>query len=389
MPGTRLQAKHQAGEETDSENPGITVLSATEDIPEGVNGRVWALLQQIEKNTAAASKRIDALEEDVESITKSVKDLTDAVSAMKDTVGFLNNRLERAERWNRKLKKELTEVQGHSMAENLIFSLDGQNYRESEGEDCTALIRTFLTNVLGIRAADSFFIPVAHRLGPRRAGGNPRQVIARFPVAKEMKIVLDNTTRLKGTRHFISKQLPAALRERQQFALDTFKQARADPSNRAKMVREKLFIKGQLQSQFLPTKLPRCSPDQTSEVDVADGPVVDDQAGSTFAGFTARVNSLEQVRAVRDQLIRRPEVAASSDVMYAFRIRGTRGIVQNFDSEFDYGVGLNLLRWMQREDLVNVVCVATRTCSPGYKHIGDKRFQIVSQLCGEAMKALT
>ena len=115
MPGTRLQAKHQAGEETDSENHGITVLSATEDIPEGVNGRVWALLQQIEKNTAAASKRIDALEEDVESITKSVKDLTDAVSAMKDTVGFLNNRLERAERWNRKLKKELTEVQGHSM----------------------------------------------------------------------------------------------------------------------------------------------------------------------------------------------------------------------------------------------------------------------------------
>ena len=199
---------------------------------------------------------------------------------------------------------------------------------------------------------------------------------------------MDNTNRLRGTRHFVSKQLPAALRERQQFALDTFKEARTDPSNKAKMVREKLFVKGQLQAQFLPIKLPRPSDDHTEKIDVADGPVVDDQVGSTFAGFSARVDSLQKVRTVRDQLLRRPDVTASSDVMFAYRIQGRHGMLENFESEFDYGVGLNLLRWMKQENLVNVVCFATRTCSPGYKHIGDKRFQIVSQMCGEAVKAL-
>ena len=196
------------------------------------------------------------------------------------------------------------------------------------------------------------------------------------------------TTRLRGTHHFVSKQLPAALRERQQFALERFKEARADPSNKAKMVREKLFVKGQLQAQFLPAKLPRSSNDQPAEIDVTDGPVMDDQAGSTFAGFAARVDSLVKVRTVRDQLVRRPDVSASSDLMFAYRINGRQGIQENFDSEFDYGVGLNLLRWMKRENLVDVVCFATRTCSTGYRHIGDKRYQIVNQLCGEAVKGL-
>ena len=199
---------------------------------------------------------------------------------------------------------------------------------------------------------------------------------------------MDNTSRLRGSHHFVSKQLPAALRERQQFALVRFKEARSDPSNKAKMVREKLFLKGQLQSQFLATKLPRSSEDQTVDIDVAEGPVIDDKVGSKFMGFAARVDSLEKVRTVRDQLIRRSDVTASSDLMFAYRINGRQGVMENFDSEFDYGVGLNLLRWMKQENLADTVCFATRTCSAGYRHIGDKRFQIVNQLCGEAVKVL-
>lgn len=175
------------------------------------------------------------------------------------------------------------------------------------------------------------------------------------------------------------------LRERQQFALDTFKEARADPANNAKMVREKLFIKGKLQHQFLRLKLPPSSGD---EIKVTEGPRTDDDAGSVFEGFSARVKSRAQVRAVRDQLLRRPEVAAASDLMYAFRIKGTNKMDENFDSEHDHGVGLHLLRWMREGQLENVVCFTTRACSPGYRHIGDKRFEIVNRICGEAVKAL-
>lgn len=386
MPGTRLQTKHQAEDDAASVTTGPDPV--LEDIPDGVNARVWALLHQIEQNTATASGRITGLETEVTSLKTAVSDLTAGLSTMKDTVSLLHNKLERAERWNRKLAKELTEVQAHAMGENLIFSLDGRQYGEAEGEDCTGMIRHFLVHVLGIRAAEDFFIPAAHRLGSRRAGGRPRQILARFPVTSELKAIMDNTSRLRGSHHFVSKQLPAALRERQQFALDRFKEARSDPSNKAKMVREKLFLKGQLQSQFLATKLPRSSEDQTVDIDVAEGPVIDDKVGSKFMGFAARVDSLEKVRTVRDQLIRRPDVTASSDLMFAYRINGRQGVMENFDSEFDYGVGLNLLRWMKQENLADTVCFATRTCSAGYRHIGDKRFQIVNQLCGEAVKVL-
>ena len=364
----------------EEEDPTAVPLSS-EDIPDGVNDRMWSILQRIDTNTSAASRRIGTLE-------TSVKALGDEVSTLKDTVVLLANRLERAERKNTKLGKELSEVKAHSMSENLILSCDGPDYREVQGENCVALVRQFLINVMGVTGAATYFIPVAHRLGTRRPDRS-RQIVVRLPVASELQTIMKHTNRLKGTRHFVSRQLPAEHRERQQFALDRYKAARTNPANKASMVREKLFIKGQLQSQFLPDKLPLPN-SEAAEIEVTEGPSVDDQCGSKFAGFSARVGSLEDVRTVRDQLLMRPSVAGTSDLMFAYRISGPNGAVrENFDSEFDYGVGLQLLRSMREDDLMNVVCFATRTCSKGYRHIGDRRFKIINSICGEAVKLLT
>ena len=152
------------------------------------------------------------------------------------------------------------------------------------------------------------------------------------------------------------------------------------------MVREKLIVKGQVQSQFLAHKLP-LSADSPPEIEMSESDAVTD-SGSHFIGFAARAKSTQDVRTVRDQLLKRTDVASTSDIMYAYRIAKKRSCVENFDSEFDHGVGLELLRWMRSKSLTDYVCFAIRTCSPGYKHIGKKRFEIINSLCAEAVDAL-
>ncbi len=56
-------------------------------------------------------------------------------------------------------------------------------------------------------------IPVAHRIGGRKAG-RVRAIIAKFPVANQLFDVLKETSRLKDTTHFINKQSPAEIRVR-------------------------------------------------------------------------------------------------------------------------------------------------------------------------------
>jgi len=60
---------------------------------------------------------------------------------------------------------ELDDMRVHSMRHNLIFTFDPDSvqYKESSGENCVALTRTFLASVLGIDNAQEMYIPVAHQ----------------------------------------------------------------------------------------------------------------------------------------------------------------------------------------------------------------------------------
>ena len=81
----------------------------------------------------------------------------------------------------------------------------------------------------------------------------------------------------------------------------------------------------------------------------------------------------------------------ANHLIYAYRIPapGSNKINQNFDSDGDHGVGLELLKKMQNSNIINCIWFATRTCKPGYQHIGTKRFDHVKNLCEQASKRLT
>jgi hypothetical protein len=230
---------------------------------------------------------------------------------------------------------------------------------------------------MGIDHADRLYIPVAHRIG-RRDPNYTRAIIAKFPIASEFESVLINSKRLAHSRHFITKQLTAKQRERKKFILPEFKELKQDPNNNTKIVDDKLFVKGSLQTRFLPPRIPTATLQNPSLELIAGDSVTD--SGSTFTGFIAKVTNMQDVGDVLHMVKSKPEIAAANHLMYAFRV----GNKQNYDSDGDYGVGLHLLRHMQDTNVTNMIYMVARSCTVDFKHIGNRRMEHAVNVCESA-----
>ena len=131
-------------------------------MPNDVNPELWniikAMKEESDNNIKKLESKIQNLESDKLELSCKVKLLSGKVQRNEITISRLN--------------KELNEVQGHSMKQNLIINFDKrcEEYKEREGEDCVSLVRHFVKTVLSVPNSDSMYIPVAHRIGPKKAG---------------------------------------------------------------------------------------------------------------------------------------------------------------------------------------------------------------------------
>jgi len=101
------------------------------------------------------------------------------------------------------------------------------------------------------------------------------------------------------------------------------------------------------------------------------------------------VTCMDEVSAVLDQALLIDGVADANHRIYAYRIQQGKVSVENFESDGDHGVGLELLRKMQEAKVINTIWIATRTCRPDFAHIGNTRFEHTKTVCTEASSALT
>ena len=234
--------------------------------------------------------------------------------------------------------------------------------------------------------SSKFLIAVAHRIGKRHPDKS-RPILAKLPVASEIDAIMRNTVRLRDTNHFISRQMTARQRERKQFVLPKFTSLKQDRSIKASLSGYRLYVNGSLQTHYLPPTLP--DPSDTCDIEIAECDRAIRDSGSTFYGYAACVKSLRDISDVIDSLKQRPAVVGASHLMYAYRIKAGRNVTENFHSDEDHGVGLELLRHMQDNELINWVYIATRDCSATFKHIGTKRFDHVISLCRNASENIT
>lgn len=155
-----------------------------------------------------------------------------------DTTKVLDELKElRSERSN--LKDLVTDLQCRSMKNNLIFhGLQGEN----PGEDTEAKLRDFLYYELGIDSHIDF--GNVHRFG-RFVNGKHRPIVARFIHHKDLELVRDSSSKLRGSSYWINEQFPAEIEDRRRKLYPVLKQYRSEGS-RVKLVRDRLYINGKL-----------------------------------------------------------------------------------------------------------------------------------------------
>ena len=162
-----------------------------------------------------------------------------------------------------------------------------------------------------------------------------------------------------------------------------------DISSRARFSKDKLYVKGNLQTQFVEPILPHVDPNEVlmDTCTIAESDPVSD-AGSEFKGYAANVASLHDVSLARQQLLLRDGVANATHLILAYSFDNDDGVEENFISDRDHGVGMELLKYMRTNDHTNCVLLATRSCSPDFKHLGRKRFDYINETCLEALERL-
>ena len=177
--------------------------------------------------------------------------------------------------------------------------------------------------------------------------------------------------------------------ERNQFAMNTYKDKRIDFNNKAHLNNGKLFVKGKVKTEFLEPRLPDPEPaEEDYEVEVTQSGTIKD-SGSVFKGYAVSVNSLSDVTSgIQEVMMSMPDASTASHLIYAYRVKNGQSVSENFHSDDDHGMGLDLWRMLRDSDKRNVLCLVSREYAPGFQHLGRKRFEIQRPVGKEALDKL-
>ena len=368
---------------------------------------MWKLMKSIKLDTVAANEkiveldnrvsiietgaenvgtRVSDIENKIDELTTKLDSTSSELAIANQEITLLDAKLMKSEIKSMHLGNEVDDLRAHSMKYNLLFNFD-KSYaagKEIRSENSIDIVKTFLSTVMGIDTRD-IYIPVAHRVGVS-APNRERPILAKFPVSSQLNTVMKNTGRLRGTGHFVSVQATQRRHERKQFVLRKYQEAKQQYGTDARLSGDKLYINGQLQAQYMDPRLPPSDAD-SYQINTSNDKVTD--RGSTFHGYVAKVNTLQDISDALNTLRRDPDVAKCPHIMYAYRLKGnTTHVRDNFSSDNDHGVGLRLLKYMETENITNCVLFATRECLGNFEHIGIKRYQHVIDLCRKAYEQL-
>ena len=155
-----------------------------------------------------------------------------------DTTG-INAAMLKMKEHNQQLQDTIIDLQCRSMKNNLVFTGLGGDNRDENTED---KLRRFIYNELHIERRIDF--GNVHRFG-RRVGNRPRPIVARFIYHNDRALVKSSAHLLKGKPFGISEQFPAVIEDRRKELYPVVKELKQQ-GERVKLVRDRLFVNGQL-----------------------------------------------------------------------------------------------------------------------------------------------
>ena len=166
-----------------------------------------------------------------------------AVNSLYDKVEQLEADRQKLNESNQRLNETVIDLQCRSMRDNLIFTgIEEPDYRVDQQEDTEQVLCEFLKYEMNIEPNISFHR--VHRLGyNQRYTDYPRPIVAKFEHFKDRELVrLAAPKTLRGKHYGVREQFPKVVEDKRKLLYPEMKRAKADKTNKVRLVRDKLFV---------------------------------------------------------------------------------------------------------------------------------------------------
>ena len=206
--------------------------------------------------------------ESFDDYAKTTDQKQEQITSLKQENVHLNHQLAEVKSNYTQLKKDFLELQTRSMQENLLFfgipGFDEQSRSDAptgvnnatskpEPENVEENLRRFMTNELNLESPEyvaNLKFDRVHRLGSRRINRqNPRPIIAKFERYSDREKVRKAGIDLNSnpiSKYKVREQFPKEIEDRRKLLYPVMYRLKANPDNPVNLVRDKLYVNGQL-----------------------------------------------------------------------------------------------------------------------------------------------
>ncbi|XP_061190455.1 protein IMPACT homolog [Saccostrea echinata] len=285
----------------------------------------------------------DGFEDKIQFIAKQQEDSIAEIDSLKSENASLRKDIEmlksvviRLERRVTEQEKEIIDLKGRSMKNNILI----HNLEEEEGEDLFSKIPRLLHENLEIEGIE--FANIHRNAGDRRQGGKPRTITGRLVRFENKDRILKQQRKKKDE----GVQLP-------------------------------FYITPQSPVQKEQQKL--------EEIEVKRSNTLS-ESGNQISAAAVEVETYAKVRNFYRKISMDPVYGRANHNILVYRFKDNSGTIHDgYCDDGEFGAGRKMLKILQDQNLTNVSVVISRMMG---KHLGPKRFDIMEKALFDALKEL-
>lgn len=328
---------------------------------------------------------------DIATQSREIQDLKEEVLLLRNLVLKQNNKIH-------SLNTEVDDLRSRSMSSNVLLHGIPEHSRENTEEVLMKVLTTTKMN-----AAEGVHFERVHRIGAfNPQSKTPRPIVAKPLSYKDTQRILNHGRSLpRGPGNpFFTPQTTSRSREQRKKLTSIIDETKTKvgPTNvNAKIIRDKLYINGQLHHDNLPPPSPaavlQLSSHERHELKKADPQLTHGNmitvCGQTFQATVAEVSSKAEARQAYQKLLTIPLCmgAAHNVAACAFSEGESGPVSREWQDDSEHGAGRFLSNWLKRRNLENIILIVTRKVDQPL-HLGQKRFEAYEEAATLAMERL-
>lgn len=363
------------------------------EIVEKLN-EVCRRMEKIERAVSGGEieKRVAAAEMKAETCNGKTLVMTKEYKAVKQDLAVIRGLVHRQHLQINNLDDKVVDLTARSMANNIVIS----GIMEERNENCFQLVVNFLKTELAVDMAENskWKIKVAHRIGPKRNGGE-RPIVAKISDALKQVIIpklelLVGRLNPAGRNYYLNIQQPEARVESRRNAKALLKKYQGKyKTAKVEMKGDKVYVNNEWKRPPVRAPTPRdmyYDPNEQkamNKMKIIYTPPSD--AGScTFWAAAVRTDTTHEVQRAYNKIRQDHPDLEHVSVAYVAQHEGSS--VSGLVDDKEHGVGYRILKAIRENKEENVAVFVARKF--GGVHLGPLRFDKIRQVSEKAIQLI-